>query len=112
MSLPIADDHVVSIHYTLTNNKGEILDSSSGSDPLTYLHGGGNIIPGLEKALLGKKQGDALKVKVEPEEGYGVRLGPSRIAKRTSAQEIPELAERRLGLVAELHTHIGDLLAL
>lgn len=73
MSLPIADDHVVTMHYTLTNTKGEILDSSSGSDPLTYLHGGGNIIPGLEKGLLGKKKGDVLKVTVQPEEGYGVR---------------------------------------
>lgn len=60
------------MHYTLTNNKGEVLDSSQGGDPLTYLHGSGNIIPGLEKALTGKQIGDKLQVTVEPAEGYGV----------------------------------------
>ncbi len=60
------------MHYTLTNNKGEVLDSSQGGDPLTYLHGSGNIIPGLEKALTGKQVGDKLQVTVEPAEGYGV----------------------------------------
>jgi FKBP-type peptidyl-prolyl cis-trans isomerase SlyD len=67
-----AENSVVSMHYTLTNNKGEVLDSSQGGDPLTYLHGSGNIIPGLEKALTGKQAGDKLQVTVEPAEGYGV----------------------------------------
>ena len=69
----IAQDKVVLIHYTLTNDKGEVLDSSSGGDPLAYLHGKGNIIPGLEKALEGKQAGDKLDVKVAPAEGYGER---------------------------------------
>jgi FKBP-type peptidyl-prolyl cis-trans isomerase SlyD len=68
----IAQDKVVLIHYTLTNDKGDVLDSSSGGDPLAYMHGQGNIIPGLEKALEGKQAGDKLSVKVEPAEGYGV----------------------------------------
>lgn len=71
--MEIADQRVVLMHYTLTNDKGEVLDSSRGSEPLAYLHGGGNIIPGLEKALLGKQAGDKLNVKVEPAEGYGER---------------------------------------
>lgn len=66
-----AENSVVSMHYTLTNNKGEVLDSSQGGDPLTYLHGSGNIIPGLEKALTGKQVGDKLQVTVAPAEGYG-----------------------------------------
>jgi FKBP-type peptidyl-prolyl cis-trans isomerase SlyD len=69
----IAQDKVVLIHYTLTNDAGETLDSSSGGDPLAYIHGQGNIIPGLEKALEGRQAGDKLNVKVEPAEGYGVR---------------------------------------
>jgi FKBP-type peptidyl-prolyl cis-trans isomerase SlyD len=69
----IAQDKVVLIHYTLTNEKGEVLDSSSGGEPLAYLHGQGNIIPGLEKALEGKQAGDKLDVKVAPAEGYGER---------------------------------------
>lgn len=72
MSLKINDDHVVTIHYTLTNNSGEILDSSEGADPLTYLHGAGNIIPGLEDALLGKAKGDAFTVSIQPEDAYGI----------------------------------------
>lgn len=64
---------VVTMHYTLFNEAGEQLESSKESDPLAYLHGYGNIIPGLEKALAGKTTGDNLRVDVEPEEGYGKR---------------------------------------
>jgi FKBP-type peptidyl-prolyl cis-trans isomerase SlyD len=59
------------MHYKLTDNEGNVLDSSEGSEPLTYLHGAGNIIPGLEKALVGKVEGDTQQVTVEPAEGYG-----------------------------------------
>jgi len=71
--MKIAHEKVVSIHYTLTNKEGTVLDSSSGSDPLAYLHGFGNIIPGLENALEGKEKGEKLAVTVEPEQGYGAR---------------------------------------
>ena len=71
MSLLIGDKAVVSIHYTLTNDEGEVIDSSEGAEPLNYLHGAGNIIPGLENALLGKTTGAKLQVAVSPEEGYG-----------------------------------------
>jgi len=64
-------DTVVSIDYTLKGNDGEVIDTSEGREPLAYLHGHGNIIPGLEKALEGKSEGEELQVKVEPEEGYG-----------------------------------------
>lgn len=69
--MQIADKAVVSIDYTLRNDEGEILDSSEGAQPLAYLHGAANIIPGLEQALLGKKAGDELEVSVEPEDAYG-----------------------------------------
>ena len=71
MSLLIGHNSVVSMHYKLTNEGGKVLDSSEGAEPLSFLHGAGNIIPGLEKALVGKVEGDSLKVKVEPAEGYG-----------------------------------------
>lgn len=71
--MQIAHQKVVSIHYTLTNVDGEILDSSEGSEPLAYLHGFGNIIPGLENALTGRKVGDRFSVSVAPAEGYGER---------------------------------------
>lgn len=69
----IGSEKVVLIHYTLTDDSGQVLDSSSGRDPLAYLHGKGNIIPGLEKALEGKQAGDKLNVAVQPVEGYGER---------------------------------------
>jgi FKBP-type peptidyl-prolyl cis-trans isomerase SlyD len=69
--MQIANDVVVSIEYTLTDDKGTVIDSSVGGEPLTYLHGAGNIIPGLEGALEGKKVGDSFKVSVSPAEGYG-----------------------------------------
>lgn len=67
----IGEKCVVSFHYKLTNSEGEQLDASDGQEPLKYLHGASNIVPGLEKELEGKKAGDALKVEVQPEEGYG-----------------------------------------
>ena len=72
MSLMIGDKIVASIHYKLTNNAGEILDSSEGGEPLSYLHGAGNLIPGLEQELRGKTAGASMQVTVSPEEGYGV----------------------------------------
>lgn len=73
MSLLIGDNCVVSIHYTLKDDEGNVLDSSEGNEPLNYLHGANNIIPGLEKALVGKCKGDSMQVTVAPEEGYGVK---------------------------------------
>ncbi|WP_079202919.1 MULTISPECIES: FKBP-type peptidyl-prolyl cis-trans isomerase [Pseudomonas] len=67
----IAPNKAVSIDYTLTNDAGEVIDSSAGGAPLVYLQGAGNIIAGLEKALLGKQAGDELDVSVEPEDAYG-----------------------------------------
>jgi FKBP-type peptidyl-prolyl cis-trans isomerase SlyD len=69
--MQIAQNSVVAFHYSLTNDAGEVLDSSEGRQPLTYLHGAGNIIPGLEKQLEGREAGEKLNVTVSPEEGYG-----------------------------------------
>ncbi|MGJ7457246.1 FKBP-type peptidyl-prolyl cis-trans isomerase [Halomonas sp. MA07-2] len=69
--MQIAQNSVVAFHYTLTNDAGEVLDSSEGREPLTYLHGAGNIIPGLEKELEGRQAGDSLSAVVAPGEGYG-----------------------------------------
>lgn len=72
--MQIADDKVVAIHYTLTNETGQTIDTSrERGEPLAYLHGHENIIPGLEKALTGKESGDKLDVTITPDEGYGER---------------------------------------
>ena len=77
--MKIEKNKVVSIDYKLTNNKNETVDSSEGREPLAYLHGNGNLIPGLEKALDGKASGDKLTVSIPPEEGYGLRDDTKRI---------------------------------
>ncbi len=71
MAVLISDNSVVGLNYKLTDDTGKVLDSSDGSKPMMYLHGSGSILPKLEKALAGKKEGDSLKVRVEPKDGYG-----------------------------------------
>ena len=71
MSLLIGDKLVVSMHYTLTDDDKNVLDTSAESAPMAYLHGADNIIPGLEDALTGKVEGDTLHVHVEAADGYG-----------------------------------------
>jgi FKBP-type peptidyl-prolyl cis-trans isomerase SlyD len=107
MSLLIGNDLVVSIHYTLTDDEGTVLDSSEGKEPLAYLHGAGNIIPGLENALAGKTQGDSCKVRVQPEEGYGERV-PELV------QQVPRAAFEgvdsvEVGMVFHAQTPTGQM---
>ncbi len=71
--MQVAKHKVVVIDYTLTDDKGTVIDSSKGGEPLAYIQGMNNIIPGLENALAGKQAGDSLKVSVSPSEGYGER---------------------------------------
>ncbi len=71
--MSITKDIVALLEYTLKDESGTVLDSSVGQDPLAYIHGRGNLIPGLEKELEGKKKGDVLSVTVAPQFGYGER---------------------------------------
>jgi FKBP-type peptidyl-prolyl cis-trans isomerase SlyD len=89
--MQIALKSVVAIHYTLTDAKGEVLDSSDeprGGEPLSYIHGLGMIVPGLEAALLGKSAGDQVKVTVAPEDGYGPRH--DGLVQKISREEFPD----------------------
>lgn len=70
--MQIGDQKVVTLHYTLTDNEGRVIDKSEDGS-FAYLHGSRNIIPGLENALEGKSAGEELSVSVTPEEAYGVR---------------------------------------
>ena len=80
--MQIEQNSVVTLHYTLKDNDGNIIDQSDDGSFL-YLHGAMNIIPGLENALAGKSAGDEFSVSVSPEEGYGEK-DPERI------QEVPK----------------------
>jgi len=83
--MKVAKSTVVTIDYTLTSDEGEVIDSSEGGEPLAYLHGFGNIVPGLESALDGRDQGESVNVKVAPGEGYGER-DPELVHRATRAQ--------------------------
>ncbi len=90
----VADNVVVSIAYELKLNDGEVIDSASNVDPLTYLHGASNIIPGLERELAGLKVGDTRMVEVAPGDAYGeVDPDEFQLVPRTLFPETLELEE-------------------
>ena len=97
--MKIADGSVVEIDYTLRDDDGEVIDTSAEEGPLHYLHGHGQIVPGLEKALLGRVVGDAGKVVVAPEDGYGPHHGDRVVT--VPRDRLPADAEPEVGMVLE-----------
>lgn len=73
MDLPIQNDRVVTLAFTLRDDDGALLETSESEDgvPFAYLHGHENLVPGLEAALAGRRAGDTFQVVVEPADGYG-----------------------------------------
>lgn len=100
-------DTVVYFHYTLRNETGEQLETSRAGDPSAYLHGAGNIIPGLESAMAGKAAGDAFTATISPEEAYGPR-SPDRI-QRVPVKHLLFKGKLRPGMTAQLNTSDGRL---
>jgi FKBP-type peptidyl-prolyl cis-trans isomerase SlyD len=103
--MKIANDHVVHLHYTLTDSAGRQLESSQGGAPMSYLHGHNNIIVGLEEALTGKAAGDRLTVTVPPEKGYGMRR-PDMV-QRVPVKHLQGAKTWRPGMVAVVQTEQG-----
>jgi FKBP-type peptidyl-prolyl cis-trans isomerase SlyD len=101
----IAADSVVLIHYTLKDDKGDVLDSSAGGEPLAYIQGHGNLVPGLEKALEGKRGGNTLAVTVAPAEGYGMR--DETLVQRVSKRSLKGSGEIRKGMQFQARTEQG-----
>jgi FKBP-type peptidyl-prolyl cis-trans isomerase SlyD len=90
--MQISTGKVVSIDYTLTDDQKHVIDSSEGGEPLTYLHGVGQLIPGLEKELEGKTSGDHLDVTIAPADGYGERDDAKlKVVPRTAIQGVGDL---------------------
>lgn len=115
--MPIAHNDVVTIYYTLKDDADKVIDSSSGGEPLAYLHGHGNIIPGLERELAGKSVGDRLTVRVPPAEGYGEY--DRALVQKVPRRALKGIANLRVGLrlqaghQAVTVTHIaGDMVTL
>lgn len=107
--MTIENRKVVSFHYTLSNDMGVKLESSEGRDPLVYLHGYRNIVPGLENAMAGKEVGDNFEVTVEPKDAYGER-NPNAI-QRLSAKLFSNPKKLVPGQIVELKTKKGPMQA-
>lgn len=105
--MQINSKSAVAIDYTLTDEQGTVIDSSQGGDPLWYLHGYGNIIPGLERELSGKTVGDRLQVKVAPADGYGERNeGLKQEVTRDKFGDVDDLQE---GMQFQAETDAGPM---
>ena len=98
-------DKVVTFHYTLTNAEGEQMESSREGDPITYLHGANNIIPGLESAMTGRDSGDTFSVTLSPKDGYGLRE-PDRV-QRVPMKHLSFKGKLRPGTNVQLNTDDG-----
>ncbi|PKM08837.1 MAG: peptidylprolyl isomerase [Gammaproteobacteria bacterium HGW-Gammaproteobacteria-5] len=105
--MQIAEHCVATFHYTLTDDAGTVIDSSSGREPLAYLHGAGNIVPGLERAMTGRTVGDSFTVDVVPEEGYGVRHeGLIQVVPRSAFQGVDTL---EVGMQFQANSNQGPM---
>ena len=71
--MKVEKDRAVTLNFRLSDEHGNLIDSSEDSGPMPYLHGHGNLVVGVERALEGKAVGDAFEVVVSPEDGYGRR---------------------------------------
>jgi len=102
----ISENAAVLFHYTLTDEEGNQLDSSKGKDPLAYLHGHKNIIPGLEQEMEGKQAGDVMVVTIAPADAYGER-------QEQMVQEVPrktfQADDINVGMRFEAQTPNGAL---
>ena len=103
----ISRNTVVSFHYTLSDASGRELESSRGGEPMSYLHGAGNVIPGLEKALEGRAVGEAFCVTVEPAEAYGEKKGTN--VQRIPAKHFRDPRRLSAGQVVGLQTREGPV---
>jgi FKBP-type peptidyl-prolyl cis-trans isomerase SlyD len=101
----IAQDSVVLIHYTLKDDKGAVVDSSAGGEPLAYIQGHGNLVPGLEKALEGKQDGDTVAVTVAPADGYGTR--DAALVQRVPKRSMQGAGDIRKGMQFQAQTDGG-----
>lgn len=105
--MTVQEKKVISFHYTLTGSGGEELDSTRDREPMSYLHGAGNIIPGLENAMLGRSEGDCFEVTVSPEEAYGVRNEAN--IQRIPLKHLGKIQRPKPGQVLRLHTQQGPV---
>lgn len=105
--MQITKHAVAAIDYTLKNDAGDLIDTSSGQEPLSYVHGVGALVPGLEAELEGKSAGDKVDVRIAPEDGYGKRH--EGMVQRVSRSLLPEEVEPRVGMQLQTQSEQGPL---
>lgn len=105
--MKVQSGHVVTMHYTLSDDSGRTIESTRGSDPLDYLHGVGQIIPGLEKALDGSAVGRKASLTVPPDQAYGTHDASAMV--RVPLDELPADLEVAPGVEVQAETPDGPL---
>ncbi|HVY80985.1 MAG TPA: peptidylprolyl isomerase [Steroidobacteraceae bacterium] len=103
--MAISQDSVVTIHYTLKDDAGELIDSSVDAEPLPYLHGHGNLVPGLERELEGKNVGDKVSVTVQPQDAYGDY--DQQLVHRVPRRALQGISNVHVGQRLQMHTPEG-----
>ncbi len=108
--MKIGHNSVVAFDYTLTNDTGEVLDKSEPGEPLVYLHGHEQIVPGLEAALAGKEPGERVVAIVSPVDGYGEKSGDPDMQVPVSA--LPQDVTIEEGMVLDAQSPDGEQVTL
>jgi len=107
--MQINQNKVVSMHYRLTLDSGEMLDSSfDRQEPLIFLVGHRNVIPGLENELIGMESGDEKSIRVAPEQGYGVRN--EKLVQSVSTERLPDDMELEEGKALRFQEQDGQII--
>ncbi len=102
----ISKDKVVQFYYTLRDEAGELLESNVGADPVAYLHGHKNMMPGVEKALEGREVGEEFTATLPPEETYGLRREDSE--QRVPVKHLMGAKKWKPGMMAVVQTEQGQ----
>jgi FKBP-type peptidyl-prolyl cis-trans isomerase SlyD len=108
--MQIERDKVVTFHYNLTDAEGSFTEASEGKDPIVYLHGYGNIVPGLENELRGKKAGDSFQARIAPEHAYGMR--DESAVQRVPVKHLIRPGKLEVGKAVAVNTNAGPRRAL
>ena len=103
--LTVEENKVVTFDYTLKNNSGDIIDTSENNQPLSYIHGNGEIIPGLEAELLGKSVGNKFNAVIKPEDAYGPKL--DNFVKKIEREQLAHLPNIELGMQLQAYDEQG-----
>lgn len=105
--MKVEKNKVVGFHYTLSSQEGRQLETSREGEPVSYLHGAGNIIPGLEREMAGRAAGDRFSVTVQPEDGYGPRNADN--IQRIPLKRLGNIPKPKPGEVLGLQTNQGPV---